>query len=575
MNQSDGTSESKGGLRMSKPTKRQSEDRLRPHKVVRDPVHGDIQLTKAEVAIIDTPEFQRLRFIRQLGSSYLVYPGAEHSRFQHSLGTLAMADRVVESINHNIKGNRDVTDEERFVIRLVALLHDITHIPFGHTLENELCCYEQDHDTRFEAFIGPKTEIGKMLVGFGVLDQVAELLSAKPAKEGQAILTRSPKRKTFDPLLVEQLDSPFMADIVKNTICADLLDYAARDTYFSGLRQSYDPRLFAYFEIDEKNRLALRLQNRDDVRRGVLSEVLHLLKLRYSLGERVYYHHAKMTTSAMLARAFLESGLSAADFYTVGDEAALDVIGAKGGLAGDLVRMLKRRSMYRPVYVIGCKLNNNEKQRIVHAYLKDERGTLKARERRDLENTAAIECGLKEGEVLVYCTSEKMSLKAARVRVRWARGFVMPLDEVADAAVQQEILSIQEKHHALWRLLVLVHPCVPQKKLQEVSDWAYNRFGHMNELVEFTKEISPPSRHHLREASLDLGRTVQDEGDVIEFALKKVARTKGSPPDTVGQWKQAYEDMDHAQRGPDQPRLIDDTDSPHGDSHDPSSPLVS
>src|SRR5437762_10280329 len=90
-------------------------------KVIRDAVHGDIEIGALEVELIDTPEFQRLRGIKQLGTAYLVYPSAMHTRFEHSLGTSWMARRLVESIRRT----RSVPLDEDRLIRIAALLHDI------------------------------------------------------------------------------------------------------------------------------------------------------------------------------------------------------------------------------------------------------------------------------------------------------------------------------------------------------------------------------------------------------------------------------------------------------------------
>src|SRR6266699_2035080 len=102
-------------------------------KLIRDAVHGDIVMSSLEVELMDTPEFQRLRGIRQLGTAYLVFPSAVHTRFEHSLGTSWMAHRMIESVRRN----QVVSPDNERLIRAAALLHDITHIPFGHTLEDE------------------------------------------------------------------------------------------------------------------------------------------------------------------------------------------------------------------------------------------------------------------------------------------------------------------------------------------------------------------------------------------------------------------------------------------------------
>src|SRR3990172_8227856 len=105
-----------------------------PGKLIRDAVHGDIHLGSLEIDLIDTPEFQRLRGIKQLGTAYLVFPSAMHSRFEHSLGTSWMAHRMIQSIRGRAA---TISSDEEETIRVAALLHDITHIPFGHTLEDE------------------------------------------------------------------------------------------------------------------------------------------------------------------------------------------------------------------------------------------------------------------------------------------------------------------------------------------------------------------------------------------------------------------------------------------------------
>ena len=102
-------------------------------KVVRDAVHGDIELDDLEIELIDTPEFQRLRGIKQLGTAYLVFPSATHTRFEHSIGTAWMARRLIDAVRRTRMLSRD----EEIRIRCAALLHDVTHIPFGHTLEDE------------------------------------------------------------------------------------------------------------------------------------------------------------------------------------------------------------------------------------------------------------------------------------------------------------------------------------------------------------------------------------------------------------------------------------------------------
>ena len=116
-------------------------DMLKPKKTINIAVSGRVTISEIEQNIIDTPAFQRLRGIRQLGAACQVYPTALHTRFDHSIGTLEMVKQMISKIRDNMHSEGDekeITAEEETLARLYALLHDITHVPFGHMLEDEL-----------------------------------------------------------------------------------------------------------------------------------------------------------------------------------------------------------------------------------------------------------------------------------------------------------------------------------------------------------------------------------------------------------------------------------------------------
>src|SRR5260221_10811721 len=102
--------------------------------LIRDPIHGDIALSPLEERVLDFPEMQRLRGIKQLGTASLVYPGCAHTRFDHSLGANALAKRIVAAIRES---GTAIEPDLAQLIGVTALLHDVTHVPFGHTLEDE------------------------------------------------------------------------------------------------------------------------------------------------------------------------------------------------------------------------------------------------------------------------------------------------------------------------------------------------------------------------------------------------------------------------------------------------------
>src|ERR1044072_7241753 len=183
-------------------------------KLIRDAVHGDIEMGSLEVELMDTPEFQRLRGIKQLGTAYFVFPSAVHTRFEHSLGTSWMAHRILQSIQRNLT----ISEDEEPLIRVSALLHDITHIPFGHTLEDErrvLPRHDKDEE-RVNYFLR-HSAVGRILKREGIEDQIISIMRG---------------------------GDDYASDIVGGAISADLLDYLRRDTYFCGLSQYYDQRIF-------------------------------------------------------------------------------------------------------------------------------------------------------------------------------------------------------------------------------------------------------------------------------------------------------------------------------------------
>lgn len=102
--------------------------------LLRDPVQGDIYLTENETRVLDTREMQRLRGIKQLGTAHLVFPGCVHTRFDHSLGALAAAHRILE---HLRLAGHHIDPQDAELVRLAILVHDVTHIPYGHTFEDE------------------------------------------------------------------------------------------------------------------------------------------------------------------------------------------------------------------------------------------------------------------------------------------------------------------------------------------------------------------------------------------------------------------------------------------------------
>ncbi|MCW2524707.1 MAG: hypothetical protein JWO63_3042, partial [Frankiales bacterium] len=117
-------------------------------KEFNDPVWGTIVLRALEVVLLDSPLLQRLRYVRQLGVVHLVYPAAHHTRLEHTIGVVAQADRLVESINEHFAEEGPIDLDKRNLLRLAALCHDVGHGLMSHVSENALDNFEEVQELR-------------------------------------------------------------------------------------------------------------------------------------------------------------------------------------------------------------------------------------------------------------------------------------------------------------------------------------------------------------------------------------------------------------------------------------------
>lgn len=254
---------------------------LRRGRVFRDPVHDIIFIPATEPVILDlleTPAVQRLRRIRQLGLAHLVFPGAEHSRFIHSLGVQHLAERMLDCIRDLGAGDPAVerTLERSAEIRAAALLHDVGHGPFSHTFENVLGESVGRHETWSRRIIeDPSSDVHQVLTRHGLdVDYVSALIDA-----------------TADDLLAQ--------DIVSSQLDADRMDYLLRDSLMTGV---------AYGKIDLAwilNVLRPGTQADGRVRLGVdrlkgLHAAESYLFARRSIHLQVYHHRTVRAFEAML-----------------------------------------------------------------------------------------------------------------------------------------------------------------------------------------------------------------------------------------------------------------------------------
>ncbi|MBX5464489.1 MAG: HD domain-containing protein [Clostridia bacterium] len=417
-------------------------------------MHGDITLTGEEAWLLDAPEVQRLRWVQQLGTAYLVYPGCRHSRFEHALGTLAAAGRILAGLR---AAGFDVAPEVERAVRAAALLHDVTHVPFGHTLEDERGLLPR-HDRGPRLGLLLRGELGRRLERLGLLGPVREILEPESGEE----------RAAGGGL------PPWARELVAGTVDADLLDYLRRDAYYAGLKPDYDDRVYRYFVLDGGH-LALNLQDRGIDRPDARSEVIQVLRTRYFLTERVYFHHAKVASGAMVSRAVetvLEAGgVDEERLLRLGDQTLLEWLAGGAGLrsgaretVAGLARALLERRLLKRAYVLTARsTGRDERAELTRLYWR------RGEPRRRLEAELAGEAGLAEGWVVVWCAQES-AMKEARVRVVSASGR-RELDG-------PEVEVLDQAYRGLWRLYVFA----PREARTRVEAAAARRFGRPSEL---------------------------------------------------------------------------------------------
>lgn len=450
---------------------------LKPKKTMRIAVSGGVLVTQAELAVIDTPDFQRLRGIRQLGLAHLVYPSALHTRFDHSLGTLEMASQMTQAIRdnaHSDESERGITEEQVALIRLYALLHDVTHIPFGHTIEDELqlLIRHDANEKRIDRFLGATSDIGKIIVR--EFDQAfLERLLAIYRWDG------NPEHRGFPA------DDVFIHDIVSNTVCADLLDYLLRDNYFCNLGVSLEYHFikFLYLRRDDagQRRLFVRLWKDDATggrpRRDTLTDLCRLLETRYLMAERVYFHHAKIAASAMLGRAIQEAkegGELGEEFmWDKTDEILLvELSASKSELAARLAREVSQRRLYKQQHTFGWE--DVQKTQAQYHLANQYDDVIQNRignpdNKREFENQVADIIGAEPGDVLLYAPTRKMNRKEAEMNVLW-EGHPAQLKEIDDPVVRPRLNATLDAHKLLWSIRLLVRPSLTPEQRQLAQD---------------------------------------------------------------------------------------------------------
>ena len=262
----------------------------RPYEI-RDPIHGFIKLSQTEWNLINTKVFQRLRRIRQLAMTFLVYPGAVHTRFDHSIGVMHVAGRIctrLQELNPTIVGSEDVDR-----VRLAALLHDVGHGPFSHVSERLL-----------EKCASEGTDKGEGL------EKIHEKITVDIVQSDPQIkrILSDDERNFVIDMIQGKPTSDWRRDIVSSDLDADKMDYLLRDGYFTGVKYGeYDlEKVIESFLIDMGETDFCTDTDEEETALAISSKAIYaleqLLLARYHMTQQVYWHRVSLISNEMIIR---------------------------------------------------------------------------------------------------------------------------------------------------------------------------------------------------------------------------------------------------------------------------------
>lgn len=243
-------------------------EQLSEEKVFKDPVHRYIHVRDRVIwDLIATPEFQRLRRIKQLGTTNLTFHGAEHSRFNHSLGVYEIVRRIL----NNFKDRKHWNNEERLLCLCAALLHDLGHGPFSHSFEK---VFKLDHEAFTQAIIVGDTKVN------GILERVRPGFS----KDVANVIA-----KTYEDQLVVSL--------ISSQIDADRMDYLQRDAYYTGVS-------YGHFDMERILRVMRPIEDQVVIKSTGMHAVEDYIMSRYQMYWQVYFHPVTRSAEVILSKIF-------------------------------------------------------------------------------------------------------------------------------------------------------------------------------------------------------------------------------------------------------------------------------
>ena len=407
-------------------------------KAINDTVHGTMRLDPLVLDLMETLELQRLNSIRQLGLTYLVFPGANHSRIEHCLGVSHVAGRMADAIG--------LSPEDRHLVMATGLLHDVGHGPFSHTLEHVLSSeLAVDHmDLTQRIIAGGDDNVAqderKAFPEVPRIPQVLEAHGIKPASvaaliRGAGAETTGPRP---EPPRTAGTERRVLPQIIHSSVDADQIDYLIRDAHYTGV---------ALGAIDV-NRLLQTLVLHDGemaVDRKGLPALEGILVARGLMYSSVYFHKTVRIAEQMVARAVERSDTPIASIQRMVDHELLDWLEERGGLSREVALRIKYRKLFKRAAAWGPD-DLSDGQREALRILSEDRAA-----RRKAEDALAQKAGLEPGRVIIDIPLPELLISEPRI----ARTDVTVVDDAGRAST-----------------LSRLSPLARALQLRAVSDWA-------------------------------------------------------------------------------------------------------
>lgn len=253
-------------------------------KFINDPLYGTIKINKTESKIINSPIFQRLRDIKQLGLAYYIYPTATHNRFSHSIGVMYLADKIFTTLRNKFPTYKESFDDEILKnLRMAALLHDIGHFPFSHSLEFKNEDFDQKEIPKI--FLGSHEKLGEYIIRQSYIKDLLDTEGYNLDLVCGIIRGKSTEHLVLNNIIHWELD-------------ADRMDYLLRDSYFTGVNLG----LIDYIYLIEN----LHLINEEfpilAINEKAVRSIENILTARFCLYDRVYTHKSVSYFNFILKR---------------------------------------------------------------------------------------------------------------------------------------------------------------------------------------------------------------------------------------------------------------------------------